>query len=564
MKNQFEKKHSGIPRLIAAAGIMVFFLSASGCGDTGTSGVDTDAGTYSNIATDIYTESVGGADSASYNALDIAENYTFSDTVSINLAKETVESSIIDPTGFSSSAVSAGNGVTVESNNDEIIITSTGTGYICYTLSGSGSKTLSISSASAFKLSLNGAVLSAENGPALNISSSVRAFIESVDGTVNELSDNGNRSDSLDQKAALYSEGTLIFCGTGSLEINADYKHGIVSSGYIRILEGTLEVNVSARDAIRSSNGFIFDDGNLTISATGTTVDDESKGINVKGDESTSGAGMGYIIINGGTIKITSVSKGITASWDIDDDADTASTDDDPDPDVIINNGKITIATTGDVYDTGEASCSPEGIEGKDSLTVNNGYLTIVTADDCLNAGTDISIKGGYIYCKSTDSDAVDSNGTLHISGGVITAIGSGAPEGAFDCDQNTFSITGGTLIGTGGSTSTPTASAITQNTVIMSGTSFNSGDILSVFSSDETCVMAYEMPSGASNILFSCPELESSETYSVYAGGTADSDSVFNGLYLDNLICTGGSFKSSFTINSTVTTSGGTPNGPN
>ena len=81
-----------------------------------------------------------------------------------------------------------------------------------------------------------------------------------------------------------------------------------------RVCEGTLEVNVSARDAIRSVNGFIFDDGDLTITGTGTTMDDESKGIKVEGSEDN--PGEGFIVINGGTLDITTVSKAVTASWD--------------------------------------------------------------------------------------------------------------------------------------------------------------------------------------------------------------------------------------------------------
>ena len=227
----------------------------------------------------------------------------------------------------------------------------------------------------------------------------------------------------------------MIFSGTGNLSVSGNYKHGIFSNDYIRICEGTISVSVTAKDAIRSVNGFIFDYGTLTITATGTTVDDESKGIKVEGIDSAAGQDKGYIVINGGNITITSVSKGITASWDIDEDTTTYA-DGNPDPFVIINNGIITITTTGTVYEytSGNTtySCSPEGIEGKSNLTINSGYLTIKTSDDCINAGDSVAINGGYIYAASSDNDAIDSNGTLTISGGVIVAIGSEVPEEAF------------------------------------------------------------------------------------------------------------------------------------
>ena len=201
-------------------------------------------------------------------------------------------------------------------------------------------------------------------------------------------------------------------------------------------------------------------------------------------------------MINGGYIDITSVAKGITAGWDIDEDAETSSTSDDPSPYVEINNGVITITTTGTPYEYVSAgttvSCSPEGIEGKSDLTINSGYLTINTTDDALNAGEAIVINGGYIYCVSSDNDAIDANGTLTIAGGVIVAIGASVPEGAFDCDQNTFAIKGGTFVGIGGALSTPTASACSQNAVILG--SVTKGLTLAL-QADDTVPFAFTIP---------------------------------------------------------------------
>ena len=62
-----------------------------------------------------------------------------------------------------------------------------------------------------------------------------------------------------------------------------------------------------------------------------------------------------------------------------------------------------------------------------------------------MNASKSIVINGGNIYCYSSGNDGVDSNGTLTITGGTIVSIGTTSPEEGFDCDQNTFKITGGT-----------------------------------------------------------------------------------------------------------------------
>ena len=265
-------------------------------------------------------------------------------------------------------------------------------------------------------------------------------------------------------------------------------------------------------------------------------LDDESRGIKVDGEESYEGAGLGYIVINGGTLDITTVGKAITAYFDIEEDGDTASTTFDPNPDVIINNGVITIPTTGHAYETPYASCSPEGLEGKDELIVNNGYIVIYTDDDCLNAGTGIEINGGYLYCVSASNDAIDSNGYLLISGGIIVAIGSDAPEGAFDCDQN------------------PTASVSTQNSFILSNFNVQQGEIFALTDSSGECLLVCELPASANTMLFSSPDIQDSGIYGMYFSGIGGGDYIFGGMYLDNLYYTIYGTGNSFRILSKVT----------
>lgn len=89
-----------------------------------------------------------------------------------------------------------------------------------------------------------------------------------------------------------------------------------------------------------------------------------------------------------------------------------------------------------------------EGIESKSVLTVNEGTVAALCYDDCMNASNSIVLNGGNIYCYSSGNDGIDSNGTLTITGGVIVSSGTTSPEDGFDCDQNTFKITGGDCSG--------------------------------------------------------------------------------------------------------------------
>ncbi|MBI5590342.1 MAG: carbohydrate-binding domain-containing protein [Deltaproteobacteria bacterium] len=500
---------------------------------------------------------VSKAESAStYDPADIVNNTKFDYTVLIDFTANTAQLSTGNAQQITSAGIALTSEITIAPTTYGITIVSTSASPVKYILSGILSGTLTVSSSNKYCLYLKNVTINASSGPAIYLESESKAFIVTAPDTANTLTDAAS-SGTMKKKGALHSQGSMIFSGDGQLNVTGNYKHGIYSNDYIRISGGELDVEVSVKDAIRSVNAFIFDDGHLTIRATGTTIDDESKGVKVEGLEGERGACKGYVIINGGHITITSVGKAITAGWDIDEDSETTSTLDDPSPYVEINNGVIVINTTGTPYEyikDGETvSCSPEGIEGKSYLTINSAYMVINTTDDALNAGNSITINGGYIYAASSTNDSIDSNGTLTITGGVIVAIGAEIPEGAFDCDRNTFQITGGTFVGIAGDTSIPTAGVCTQNSIIYN--SLAAGNTMSLKSADGTTVVfAYQIPRSYSTMLFSCPDIAMGAKYSIIIGGTATGDYDFYGLYFGNLNYTGGSTNTSFTVTSTVT----------
>lgn len=224
-----------------------------------------------------------------------------------------------------------------------------------------------------------------------------------------------------------------------------------------------------------------------------------------------------------------------------------------------VNSGMITVSCT-------QNDEGGEGLESKSILTINGGNITINTYDDCINASSHIQIAGGTVYCVSTGNDAIDSNGTLSISGGITISNGASQPEGGFDCDNNRFAITGGIMIGTGGSNSSPTTSACTQRTIKYTGTA---GNAICVKKTSGEIILLYQMPSyqssgnsgggfpGGGNsssmtVLFSDPNL-STGSYTLQYGGTISGGTTVNG-YNTGGTYSGGSSKS-FTISSMLTT---------
>ena len=377
-----------------------------------------------------------------------------------------------------------------------------------------------------------------------------------------------------DTKGSLYTKGSFIFSGNGTLTVTEGYKHAIYAKDYIRVESGTISINSTGRNGIQSVNGFVMEDGKITINGTGDNTNNESRGIIVEGSEDR--PGEGFIEIHGGEINVNTVSKGISAKWDIDDDAETTSTTDDPYPYVRITGGKISVKTTGTPQDesrttytftdangvsvTETTKLSPEGIEGKQALFISGGEITINTTDDCLNASRDgsskVEISGGKIYVYSSNNDAIDSNGTLTISGGTIVALTATTPECAFDCDNYSFKITGGTFVGIGTSNySAPTASACSQSTFVLSGNYFgNGGTTLAVTeagttSSGEKAVFAFTIPSaifGTSSrsdyvMILSSPEIKTGTNYDIKTNVSTAGGEAFNGLYTSLPTVSGG-----------------------
>ena len=216
-----------------------------------------------------------------------------------------------------------------------------------------------------------------------------------------------------------------------------------------------------------------------------------------------------------------------------------------------IRDGFVRVEATG-----GEGS---EGIESKAVLTIHDGTIIANCADDCLNATKAIEIHGGNTYCYSSTNDGIDSNGTLTVTGGLVIAAGSTQPEAGFDCDQNTFKITGGTLIGVGGSTSTPTASASTQRSFLYGGSSFSKGDYVVVYDEDEKALVTFEIPRAYSKmtLLYSSAGMAKDKTYYL-AKATVSGGSSWGGYYLNGTF-SATSLLTPFTTSSMVTTVGST-----
>ena len=460
----------------------------------------------------------GDTDNTGADEDDLVENATFTNTVEIVFSETSV--TITNPVP---------DDVVITQDGADIIVNSS-ISEVAYEVSGTTADgMLKMYSDKKFKLSLTDLSITNNDGPAINIQSSKTIFVV-LEGT-NNLNDAASYSDipdDEDAKATFFSEGQLVFTGSGALNVAGNYKHGIASDDYIRVISGTITVSEAASDGIHTNDYMIIDGGTFNINASSDGMD----------------CGEGYIIINAGTFNINAIDDGIVASYDIDDEDEP---DDSITPNLTINGGEFVITTS-----------EGEGMEAKGILTINDGTINIDAYDDGLNAIGTLYINGGNTFVKSTLNDAIDSNAGITITGGTTIAISvrTDEPDGSFDTDDNLFKITGGTILGLALNTSFPTESASTQNTVIFDGISAST--LLNIQSEDGTEALTYEVPYSVNTIIYSNAKLETGETYKIYTGGNVSNGTEVNGLYTSGTYSGGSVSGVSFSINSTVTQIGG------
>ena len=402
-------------------------------------------------------------------------------------------------------------GVTVSGN--DVTISNNGSDKVIYALSGTTKDGfLKLYGDKKQALVLNGVSITNKNGAAINNQGKKRCFVI-VNGT-NTLADGSSYTDtpsSEDEKAALFSEGQLIFSGSGSLTVTATGKAGITSDDYVRVMSSpTIKISSSAGHALRGKDYIKISNGTITASTSAAGKKGFSSDSLVRFE-----GGVTDITVSGAILKETSGSTttysgsaGIKADYQFEMTGGTVtvkntaqggkgikiggSSDDDPlvyIPASTISGGNLTVTTTGSSnssYDvsakafkigwaiksgnkytkqTGDLvvsggtvniSCSgDEALEVKGSLTVNGGDLYAYSAaDDAINCCGTFTVNDGVVGGVSPANDGLDSNGNFVINGGIIYAFGKTSPELAIDANTEggfKLYVKGGVLFTAGG-----------------------------------------------------------------------------------------------------------------
>ena len=259
-----------------------------------------------------------------------------------------------------------------------------------------------------FQILLDGADITNPNGAAINNQGGKSLYVVLADGTVNRLQDGTSYTmvDEEDQKAALFSEGQIIFSGTGTLNVTAVGRGGIRSDDYIRLRPGVkIYVNSSALDGLRANDGIIVDGGVVNIETTGAGA----KGVR-------SG---GVMTVNGG--RLIAVNAGDPRTG-LDDDGlmdTTACAALYCDTLLTVNGGVLKFKATGD-GGKGLNSKWDARFQGGTFVAVATG-TRLVKKPKGVKLDGSLYVSGGYFYSYSKRSDPVETGGTMTVSPGYTT-----------------------------------------------------------------------------------------------------------------------------------------------
>ncbi len=326
-------------------------------------------------------------------------------------------------------------------NNTHIVINSTRS-KVGYNVTGTCSNgSLKIYSEKKFQLHFANLNITNPTGPAINIQSGKTVYLKLsstntlCDGEVYAAPTIDATGEAEDQKGTLFSEGQIIFNGTGTLNVTSKGGHAICSDDYIRVRSGNINIVSALKDGFHTND--IFRVGRTASAAPTITINANSDGID---------CGKGSVLIEAGKITINSEGEAINVSYE------AATPDPAITPDAIIKGGYIKATTTGEkaaiVKTSGNFKQSGGIVQGE--VKGNGSKIVNCEGDITFTAGKLTAFSYGALSSDTTTAGGFKSDGNTTIDGGTIAIDSRGAGSKGFNCNGN-LTINGGdvTLLAT-------------------------------------------------------------------------------------------------------------------
>jgi len=388
-----------------------------------------------------------------------------------------------------------------------------------------------------------------------------------------------NANDGITSKDSL-----IIASGTISVTAADD---GVRGKDHLVIKNGTLTVD-AAGDALKSDDessidepdaavGVIWIDGGTIDLTAGSDGTDAVRQVTIMGGAFTIAAGDdglhsdSVLRIDGGTIAITESYEGIEGAYMYLSGGDvTVSSEDDG---INVAGGLESLETTTSDTAAGLPADQAGGMPGRPGPGMAPDQTADTTVDGTVTAGQATGAQGGRdsqftnteavndittltvatmdgtgfggpaegdngtrflefsggTYVIDAQSDGVDVNGSMTMTGGTLVVSGTNdTRNGALDVD-NTLTVTGGTLAANGtsamavapGETSTQASLSMTFSGTVPAGT------LITITDAGGTQLASFTTAKDSQSYIFSSNEIESGADYTISVGGTVTGTSI-------------------------------------
>ena len=311
------------------------------------------------------------------------------------------------------------------------------------------------------QLVLNGVSITNESSASIYVRQADKVFITTNTDTKNSLSNGGTYTaiDDNNIDAVIFSKADLTLNGAGTLSINAEAGHGIVSKDDVIVTSGTYDITaashgISGKDRVGIANGSF-------------TIVSGKDGIHAENTEDTS---LGYVYLENGTYDITAEGDGISAenvlqiedgsfkiqtgegsaavnleqkeseksmgqrperrmdqketeqttegttTTELSGMAETSWTNKESG---ITELSETTVTPKTTTETTEDTSVSRKGLKATSDLVINGGSFELDTEDDAVHSNANVSINSGEFQIATGD-DGMHADSNLTIASGTI------------------------------------------------------------------------------------------------------------------------------------------------
>lgn len=301
---------------------------------------------------------------------------------------------------------------TVQISENTVTIISEGT----YVLSGTmtdGMVIVEVEDTEKVHLVLDGVNITSKDSAAIYVREADKVFLTTAKDSQNTLV-NGGTYTAIDENnidAVIFSKSDLTLNGSGTLEIQAEKGHGVVSKDDLVLTSGVYNIQaeshgLAGKDSVRIASG------NYTITAGKDGIHAENQ------DDSN----LGFVYLSDGTFDITSDGDSISSGSWLQADGGVY--------EIQAGGGSTNVQQTDTGWQFGpgnmeqnqegaEDTVSMKGVKATENLVITGGKYSIDSADDGIHSNENVTMSEGEFTISSGD-DGVHADAATMVSGGTV------------------------------------------------------------------------------------------------------------------------------------------------